>query len=139
MNRRFLVAWAVLFIAWFLGSFLVHGVLLHADYLQLGSLFRTEADGQRFFPLMILAHLMLAGAFVWIYARGVERKPWAAQGVRYGVAVALLTTVPTYVIYYCVQPMPAAVVVRQISFDGVLMVVLGVIVAALYRGAPEAA
>jgi hypothetical protein len=82
---------------------------------------------------MILAHVCVSGAFVWIYARGVEAKPWVAQGVRFGVAVALLTTVPSYVIYFVVQPMPAAVVIKQIVFDGVLMVILGIIVAWMYR------
>jgi hypothetical protein len=79
---------------------------------------------------------MLSGAFVWIYARGVESKPWLAQGVRFGVAVALLTIVPTYIIYFAVQPMPGGVVIKQIVFDGILTIVLGVIVAWLYRGAP---
>ena len=80
-----------------------------------------------------MAHVMLSGAFVWIYARGVEAKPWMAQGVRFGVAVALLTTVPTYLIYFVVQPMPGGVVIKQIIFDSVLTVILGMIVAWLYR------
>jgi hypothetical protein len=135
MNKKFLIAWVVLFIAWFIGSFVVHGVLLSADYMQLTSLFRTEADAQKYFPLMVLAHVILAGAFVWIYARGVEAKPWLAQGVRFGIAVALLTIVPSYLIYFVVQPMPASVVIKQIVFDGILLVILGIIVAWLYRGA----
>jgi hypothetical protein len=84
---------------------------------------------------MILAHLILSGAFVWIYSRGAEAKPWVAQGVRFGVAIALLTTVPTYMIYFVVQPMPGSVVVKQMIFDGALMVILGLIVAWLYRNA----
>jgi hypothetical protein len=40
--------------------------------------------------------------------RGVEAKPWVAQGERFGIAVALLTVWPTYLIYYVVQPMPGA-------------------------------
>jgi hypothetical protein len=133
MNRKFIVAWAVLFVAWFLGSFVVHGVLLRSDYMHLMSLFRPEGDQQRYFPLMILAHVILSGAFVWIYARGAEAKPWIAQGVRYGVAVALLTIVPSYTIYFVVQPMPGDVVVKQIAFDGILTIILGTIVAWLYR------
>jgi hypothetical protein len=136
MNRKFIVAWIVLFVAWFIGSFIVHGVLLHPDYLQLTNLFRTEGDAQKYFPLMLLAHVLLSGAFVWIYARGVEAKPWMAQGVRFGIAVALLTTVPTYMIYFVVQPMPGNVVVKQIVFDSILMVILGMIVAWLYRDKP---
>jgi hypothetical protein len=134
MNKKFLIAWIVLFVAWFLGSFVVHGVLLRSDYMQLTNLFRAESDQQQFFPLMLVAHAMLSGAFVWIYARGVEARPWLAQGLRYGVAVALLTIVPTYLIYYAVQPMPGDVVIKQIAFDGVLTVILGTIVAWLYRG-----
>ena len=133
MNRKFIIAWIVIFVAWFLGSFVVHGVLLNADYMRLGTLFRAPADSQRYFPLMILAHVMLAGAFAWIYARGVEPKPWLGQGVRFGIAVAFLTTIPTYIIYFVVQPMPAETVVKQIVFDGVLMVILGVIAGWLYR------
>jgi hypothetical protein len=134
MNRKFIIAWIVILVAWFLGSFLVHGVLLGADYKALGALFRTDADAQQYFPLMILAHVLLAGAFTWIYARGVEAKPWLGQGVRFGVAVAFLTSIPTYLIYYVVQPMPAAVVAKQIVFDSLLMVILGVIAGWLYRG-----
>jgi hypothetical protein len=135
MNKKFIIAWIVLFVAWFLGSFVVHGVLLQPDYMQLTNLFRTEGDAQQHFPLMILAHVTLSGAFVWIYSRGAEAKPWMAQGVRFGVAIALLTTVPTYMIYYVVQPMPGSVVVKQMIFDSALMVILGLIVAWLYRNA----
>jgi hypothetical protein len=134
MNKRFLRAWLVVFIAWFIGSFIVHGVLLHADYAQLSSLFRKEAEAQNFLPLMLLAHVIMSGALVWIYARGVEARPWLGQGIRYGVAIVLLTTLPFYLIYYVVQPMPGATVVKQIVFDGILVLILGAIVAFMYRG-----
>src|SRR5438034_3869715 len=121
MNKRFFIAWIVIFVAWFAGSFVVHGVLLHDDYSKLSNLFRTEAESQQYFPLMVLAHVLLSGAFVWIYARGAEAKPWLGQGLRFGVAIALLTIVPTYLIYYVVQPMPGVVVAKQIVFDGILL------------------
>jgi hypothetical protein len=133
MSKKFIIAWIVLCIAWFLGSFVVHGLLLRSDYMHLTGLFRTEGDEQKYLPLMLVAHVILSGALVWIYARGAEAKPWLAQGVRFGVAVALLTAVPTYLIYFVVQPMPADVVIKQIVYDSVLMVILGMIVAWLYR------
>jgi hypothetical protein len=133
MGKRFFISWIVLFVAWMLGSFVVHGLLLGDDYARLPNLFRTQADSQKYFPLMILAHVILAGAFAWIYARGVEAKPWLPQGVRFGVAIALLTIVPTYLIYYVVQPMPGMHVAKQIVFDGILIVLLGIIAAYLYR------
>jgi hypothetical protein len=135
MNKRFLAAWLIVFIAWMAGSFLVHGVLLHQDYSTLPNLFRPEAEAQQRFPLMLLAHVILAGAFVWIYSRGVEDAPWTGQGIRFGVAVALLTVVPTYMIYHVVQPMPGSIAVKQIVFAGILLLALGLLVAFLYRGA----
>ena len=133
MDKKFLVAWLILFVAWMAGSFVVHGVLLGADYAKLAHLFRTEADSQAYFPFMLLAHVLLAGALVRIYARGVEAKPWVGQGLRFGVTVALLTVVPTYLIYYAVQPMTGALVAKQIVFDAALTVLLGLLAAFLYR------
>ncbi len=76
---------------------------------------------------------MLSGAFTFIYVRGREAKPWLGQGLRFGLIIALLTVVPTYLIYYVVQPMPGITVVKQIVFDSVLLLVLGAVVAYLYR------
>jgi len=139
MNKTFIIAWVVIFVAWLMGSFVIHGVLLRPDYMQLTGLFRSEGDQQKYFPFMILAHVILSGAFVWIYARGTEAKPWMAQGLRFGIAVALLTSVPTYMIYFVVQPMPGNVVIKQIIFDSALMIILGTIVAWLYRDAGKPA
>lgn len=133
MNRKFFLAWIVVFVAWMMGSFVVHGVLLHEDYAKLPNLFRPETEAQAYFPLMILAHVIMAGAFVWIYSRGIEAKLWFGQGIRFGLAVTLLTIVPTYMIYYVVQPMPGLHVVKQIVFDGILILILSVIVAVFYR------
>jgi hypothetical protein len=133
MDRKFFIAWLAVFIVWFLGSFAIHGVLLHGDYAALPNLFRPEADAQKYFPLMLLAHVVMSGAFTWIYSRGAEAKPWVAQGVRFGIAVALLTSVAFYMIYFVVQPMPGDVAVKQIVFDSILNVVLGIVVAFMYR------
>ena len=136
MNKRVLVAWVVVFVAWMAGSFLVHGVLLGADYTKLSNLFRQPPEAQKYFPLMILAHVFLSGAFVWIYARGLEARPWLGQGIRYGIVIAFLTSVPMYLIYYVVQPMPLETVLKQIVFDGLLVVVLGVVAAFVFRANP---
>ncbi len=133
MNKKLLIAWLVVFVVWMGGSFLVHGMLLQDEYAKVSNIMRTEADAQQYFPWMLLAHAILAGAFVWIYSRGVEDKPWIRQGLRFGVAIALLTIVPTYLIYYAAQPMPASLVSNQIFFDGLLLLILGVTVAAMIR------
>ena len=134
MNKKFLIAWFVMFIVYMAGGFVVHHGLLGADYQALPNLYRSEADAQPIFYLMIVAHVLMAGAFTWIYARGVENKPWLGQGLRFGLAVALLCVVPIYMIYYVVQPMPGMLAVKQIAFDTMMTLILGSVVAFLYRG-----
>jgi hypothetical protein len=134
VNKKFLIAWLVMFIAYMAGGFIVHAVLLHEDYLGLPNLFRSDEESAPYFYLMIIAHVTMAGAFTWIYARGVENRPWLGQGLRFGLAVALLCTVPLYMIYYVVQPMPGMLTVKQIAFDTIMTLALGAIVAFLYRG-----
>jgi hypothetical protein len=133
MNNKFFIAWVVTFVVWMFGSFVVHGVLLESDYMQLQNLFRTQTDSQQYFPWMIVAHIIMSGAFVWIYRRGVQAQPWLMQGIGFGVAVALLNVVPIYLIYYVVQPMPGLVAIKQIAFDSALLLLLGMVVAFLYR------
>jgi len=133
MNKKFLITWLVMFILYFAFGFIVHGVLLSADYAAT-NLMRPEAEAQKMMHLMILAHLMMAGAFTWIYARGVENKPWLGQGLRFGLAVALLGCVPLYIIYHVVEPVPGSLAVKQIVFDTIATLILGAVVAFLYRG-----
>ena len=133
MHKTFFVGWVVIFVVSALGSFVVHGVLLREDYLQISNLFRPEAEAQSYLPLLVLAYAIMAGALAWIYEHGVEAGPWLPQGLRFGVAVALLAVVPTYIVYYVVQPMPGMVVLKQIVLDSILMLILGVVLAFVFR------
>ena len=129
MNKKFLISWVIVFVIWMAGSFLIHGLILESSYSQLPNLFRPAADAESYMHFMLLAHVLLAGAFVWIYQRGREAKPWLAQGLRFGLAVAFLTAIPTYMIYYVVQPMPGMMTVHQILMETVLLLVLGAVTA----------
>ncbi len=133
MNKKFLISWVVIFVAWMVGSFVVHGVLLGMDYAALTNIIRPQAEQQEYFHWMLLAHVIMAGAVVWIYNRGSEDKPWMQQGIRYGIAIALLSAVPLYMIYYAVQQLPGMLVVKQIIFDSALLIILGIVVAALNK------
>jgi uncharacterized membrane protein len=138
MKRSPYVTWLVVFVLWMLGGFLVHGLMLQADYAHLPNLFRSAVDSPRYMPYNMLAHGLMAAALIWIYDRGRQARPWLAQGLRFGLAIALLTAVPTYLIYYAVQPMPGATVAKQILGDGAVLLVLGAVVAFMRRG-PQAA
>jgi len=133
MIKKLVISVIVIFIVSMAIGFLVHGVLLSEKYAQLPGLFRQGQDAERYFPYMLLAHVFMAFGFVWVYLKGKEDKPFLIQGICYGAVIATLVTIPTYLIYYAVQPMPAMLVLQQIVFDTIGVVVMGIVVAWLNR------
>lgn len=133
MNKKFVISVVVIFILSMIIGQAVHGFLLNQDYAQLGHMFRPAQDMAGYFPYLVVGQILFAVGFVWIYLQGRENKPFLMQGVRYGIAIAVLTTLPMYLIYYAVQPLPGAMVVKQIVLDTIAVVILGVVVAWLNR------
>lgn len=131
--KRFLLAVLVVLILDNIAGFVIHGTLLQADYAQYPNLLRTQEDAANHFQWMLLNFLVFSVAFVWIYAQGVEDKPWVGQGLRFGVAVWLLTSVASFLTYYAVQPWGGEVVVKQILYELPRALVLGLAAAAIYR------
>jgi hypothetical protein len=136
MNKRFVISVVVVFVASMVLGMVVHGMLLGADYGKLvaAGLFRAPEDAQKHFPYMLLAHVFLAIGYTWIYRKGRDiSRPWFQQGARFGIAVALITVIPTYLIYFAVQPMPVELVAKQIVLDFIAVLALGVVTAAVNR------
>ncbi len=133
MNKTFLWSVVVVFITSMILGFVVHGFLLHGDYARLPNLFRIEQDAEAHFGYLVLAHVIMAIGITWIYRQGRENKPWLAQGIRFGLAVAVLSTIPLYLIYFAVQPLPTDLVAQQIVFDTIAMVIVGIVTAAVNR------
>jgi hypothetical protein len=131
MDKRFAISLAAMFVMFMGLGFLIHATLLAHDYGQVPNLFRTDQDQMNYFPYMLVAHAIAAFAFVWLFRRFQEDTPYLTQGIRYGLAVAALMIVPKFLIYYAVQPMPAITVAKQIVFDTVGLVLMGIVVARL--------
>jgi hypothetical protein len=132
MNRfRLILTIIVVFVVTNLFGFFIHGIWLRADYLLVTSLYRPEGEEKVLF--IILGYLAFAVGSVLVYARGVENKPWLGQGVRFGILMWLILTVPSFFIAYAVQPIPAVLMAKQVLTEGVGKIVIGIITAVLYR------
>ena len=130
MNKKFIISSLVMGFASLMLGFLVHATLLQNDYARLPSLYRPESQQQLYFGYMLLAHLLIGIGLTWIYRRGHEPgKGVLVQGARFGAAIAVVSTIPVFLIYFAVQPVPSDLVAQQIVFDSIGMIVLGVIVA----------
>lgn len=135
MGARFWISVVVLFVLALMTGFVVHGMLLRPDYAALPNLLRTDADAQGHFGWMILADALIGFGYTWIYLKGRDpAKPPLAQGLRFGAALAIAFLIPNYLIYYAVQPWPMTVVVKQIVFDTIGLLIMGVVAALINQG-----
>jgi len=137
MNQQSIISVVVMFVLTMLAGFLVHGVLLNADYLKLGSFRRGETDAQNHFALMLIAHVFLAIGPTALYRGREAGKSWVKQGLCFGFLFAIATTVPNFLIYYAIQPWPQSLICKQILLDSGAMLLIGMAVAGLNR-APAA-
>ena len=133
MSRKFWISAVVMFVMVSVLSFIVHGVLLQADYTKLGAAMRTPAEAQARIYYLFIAHISMALAFTWIYIKGREDKPWLTQGIRYGVAVVFLMLFPFYLIYHVVTPVPLELAIKQIVYEGIEFVLMGIVLAWINR------
>jgi len=148
MRKRFWVCGIVVSIAAMLLDFLVHGLLLQGDYNALVSqgLMRSPEDARHFMPYMAAAHLLIGYGLTWLYmhfngahangahADRVANDASLSAGLRFGAAVAVMSTIPGYLIYYAVEPLPAMLVHKQMIFSSIAMLLLGLLLAWLNPG-----
>jgi hypothetical protein len=132
MDKRFWICGIVVSAAALLLDFLVHGVLLQADYTALvpSGMYRAPADASAYMPYMLGAHVLIGFGLTWLYRKGVRAgRPAFGQGLRFGAAVAAMSTIPGYLIYYAVQPLPAGLVHKQMLLGTIAMLLLGLLLA----------
>ena len=132
MDKRFWICGIVMSIAAMVLDILIHGLLLRGDYAALAAqgFVRGEADGSRYLPWMLLAHVFIGFGLTWLYRMLHPRiASTAGQGLRFGAALAVTTTIPGYLVYYAVQPWPPALVAKQVVASTIAMLLLGLLLA----------
>ncbi len=130
MDKRFWICGIVMSIAAMVLDFLIHGLLLRADYAALAAegFVRGEADGSRYLPWMLLAHVFIGFGLTWLYRMLHPRAgSTPGQGLRFGAAVAATATIPGYLVHYAVQPWPPGLVAKQVIASTIAIILLGLL------------
>lgn len=111
----------------------VHGGWLTADYLALPNVMRSEEDANGKMGYMTLAHVLIALAFTWIYRVGRKDGDWVGQGLRFGLAIAVVSNIPFFLIYHSVAQFPLDLTIKQCIGDTTGMLVAGLAVAFVHK------
>ncbi len=114
-------------------GYLIHNVWLAPVYREYMTIWRPEEALLQKRWVMWVGQLIFTAMFVWIYTKGVEKKPWPGQGIRYGIIMTLLAVIPAASTEYVVYPIPYTLAAKWIVAGAVQLIVLGLITAGFCR------
>ncbi len=115
-------------------DFITHGKLLMPLYQQTASVWRPPEDAHRMMWLMSVGQLLFGLTFAWIYAQGYETaKSGLGQGLRYGLAIGLLTSISYVCVWFVVLPIPLALAKGWVAGNLADCLAAGMVVGLTYR------
>ena len=130
---KFLLRTIVVAVAMFALGYVGHQLILGPAYSSIIPIMRSQADMQAHMPFALISSLCFSAAFVWIYAQGQSTRPWLGQGLRFGVAIWAISSVPLYLTNYTIEPWPGMFVTKILVWEFIAMMTLGFVIAALSR------
>ncbi|HUK29666.1 MAG TPA: hypothetical protein VLV89_01045 [Candidatus Acidoferrum sp.] len=137
--KQKLIAIFVGFILQMAGLVLIHSVWLKQDYINTASLWRSHPDQTARIWAMLLSVLIYVIGAVWIYSLTVKSNSWVAQGIRFGILLAMAVVVYGSLSGWVILPLPHMLVVKWIIGESLLSVVFGLAIAAIFRPKPATA
>lgn len=129
--KRFMLAAVVVFVFVFLYEWVFHGMLMADMYAQTANLWRSEADMEAKFMYLVAGQLLFAVMITWVFIRGYENRG-IGEGLRFGIIMTLLLNAPMLVMY-AVAPYPEMMVFGWVAGSLVECLVIGVLLALLYK------
>jgi hypothetical protein len=134
MNKKLWVTFIVVFIVYFILDWLVNGVLLHSTYMaeDVAKIMRPEAEVNSNMWMIVICDLVYTFFFTFIFSKGFENKGWM-EGLRYGLYIGLMVSLPMAYITYAVQPIPYSLALQWFIYGTLQNIIIGIVAALLYK------
>ena len=129
--KRLLLAIVAAFAFIFVSDFVIHGLLLNADYKATASLWRPEPEMHQRFAWMLFSQLLCAASITIIWAMGFAGRD-LGTGARFGLLMGIALQVWA-IAFYVVAPLPGNIATKWFLSGVLQAVIIGVLVAAIYR------
>ena len=138
MNKKLWVTFVVVFIVYFILDWLVNGVLLNSTYMAeaVAKIMRPEAEIYSNMWMIVISDLVYTFFFTFIFSKGFENKGWM-EGLRFGLYVGLMVSLPMAYITYAVQPIPYSLALQWFIYGTLSNIIIGIVAALMYK--PKAA
>jgi hypothetical protein len=126
MTRKFWIGVVVVFVVLVILDTVVNTMLMKGVYSETASLWRPEAEIK--YGVIIMSWAFMAFFFTLIFSKGYQQKGvW--EGVRYGLYVTGLMSIPAAYMTYATMPVPYALTFQWWVYSGITNVILGILLA----------
>lgn len=134
--KRFAISVLAVFLASQAIEFVVHGVILDPIYRATADVWRPDMESYMW--IMPVVGVIWSFLLAYIFVKGCEGKG-IMEGIRFGLVIGLFVSIPMAYGTYAMIPIPYSLALQWFLYTLVECVVLGVILALIYRPKPAAA
>ena len=132
--KRLLLAALVAYIFLQVSDFVLHGALMSGAYEPLAQIgvFRTETEMMPYLWVMFLTGIVFSFFFTFIFVKGYEGRG-IAEGIRYGLYITVFWSFVNAFNSFTIYPIPYSMVWSWIFIGLFQLVVMGILVALIYK------
>ncbi len=137
--KQWIIASIAVFVGMSILEFIIHGVILSSWYMETPQYWRPDQEMMGLMHWMYVGYAIFALVFTLIYSKGYEGKPGLGEGIRFGFWVGILLHLPKMFILHAVYPYPGKILVTWMVGGLVESIILGAIVAMIYKSSQSSA
>jgi len=138
-QKKFWVAFIVIFIVYEITNFIVHGLILGSTYMseEVAPLFRPPAILDSTMWIRLFTELVWSFFFTFIFVKGYDNNG-IMEGIKFGVYIGLFYSFVWAYQSYWMYPMPYSLAFQWFIFGLIQCVILGILAAVIYKPKPAA-
>lgn len=132
-TKRFVLAVVAVYVALAALGLTFYEYVFAAQFEPFDAFMRPEAEMMSMMAWNLSGHLVQVTVFCFIFLKGYENKG-VMEGVRYGILIGLYM-VSLDVVWYAALPIPLSTLILWAILDFIMMIIAGIILAAIYKPA----
>jgi hypothetical protein len=129
--KKTLGAIVAAFVVYAASGYLIHEVLLKSAYIDSANVWRPDDAIQHRMWIMLLSEFIFALGAVIVYVRGVEKKSWVGQGIRFGILLSLVAPIPGFMMSYVTLPVSHKLALHWILLGIAQAILVALVIAAI--------
>jgi hypothetical protein len=129
--KKTLGAIVAAFVVYAASGYLIHEVLLKSAYIDSANVWRPDDAIQHRMWIMLLSEFIFALGAVIVHVRGVEKKSWVGQGIRFGILLSLVAPIPGFMMSYVTLPVSHKLALHWILLGIAQAILVALVIAAI--------